>query len=195
MHTYDVDLFEFVARPTKGSLLVAAPQLTDPNFHRSVIFMVQHSPQGALGLIVNRPTEEEGFDRLEPWLRELSEPAVIFAGGPVQTDALIAIGSVDPDLSSELISPIIGGLSSLDVSQPPDELLEGLRSLRIFRGYAGWGPGQLEDELEEGSWLVLTVQADDVFTTHPQGLWRNVLRRTGGRKALLADAPDDLSWN
>ena len=108
-----------------------------------------------------------------------------FSAGIANAEQAIAEGFVSLD----------NGLGTVDLSQLPGELSEGLNGLRLFRGYAGWGPGQLDAELDEGAWLVLPAEPDDVFCAHPQGLWRNVLRRSGGRTSLLADAPDDLSWN
>ena len=195
MHNYDVDSVYNATHSTRGRLLLATPLLDDPNFHRAVIYMLQHSHDGAFGLVLNRPTEEDHVGGLEPWFRELSQPAVIFSGGPVAADTLIALGTLDPGLVSESVSPIDGSLASIDLSRSPDDVVNDLRHLRLFRGYSGWGTGQLEAELDEGSWLILPTDQLDIFSAHPQGLWRNILRRSGGSKAILADAPDDLSWN
>ncbi len=183
---------------TKGLLLAAAPLLDEPTFHRTVIYMLEHNEDGALGLVINRPTEEDRLPGLDPWMYELSQPQVVFAGGPVQSNTLIGVATlfetgeqVDPDAFVRLTN----GLGTVDLNQLPSEIGGGLHGLRLFRGYAGWGPGQLEGELEEGAWLVVRADSADIFSAHPQGLWRNVLRRTGGRTSLLADAPDDLSWN
>lgn len=202
-----VDLGDFSLASTKGSLLIAVPLLDDHNFHRTVVYMLQHSNEGALGLIINRPTNEDVISGLRPWMEELSEPRVVFEGGPVQANTLIAIGQVvgpsdtdivadpaDPDELASGFALLDQGLGTIDLSQLPSEVC-GLQNLRIFRGYSGWAPGQLDDEISEGSWLALACEATDLFTPNPQGLWRNVLRRSGGREALLADAPDDLAWN
>ncbi len=204
-----MDLGGIAPQSTKGSLLVAVPLLDDPNFHRTVIYMLQHTEEGALGLILNRPTEEDRIAGLDSWLDELSHPQVVFDGGPVQANTLIAVGSLtmptapsignaigdDGDDVADGFAPLDHGLGTVDLSQLPGEIAESLQNLRVFRGYSGWGPGQLEDEISEGSWLAITCDAADLFTPNPLGLWRNVLRRVGGREALLADAPDDLSWN
>ena len=183
---------------TKGCLLAAAPLLDEPTFHRTVVYMLEHNEDGALGLVINRPTEEDRVPGLDPWMYELSQPQVVFAGGPVQSTTLIGVATlfetgerVDPDAFVRLSN----GLGTVDLNQLPSEIGGGLHGLRLFRGYAGWGPGQLDDELEEGAWLVVRADSADLFSAHPQALWRNVLRRTGGRTSLLADAPDDLSWN
>ena len=193
-----VDFGDIPLHSTKGSLLVAVPLLDDPNFHRTVVYMLQHTDEGALGLILNRPTEEDEVPGLDPWMEELSHPQVVFDGGPVQADTLIAVASLttpEDDDDSDGIARLDHGLGTVDLSQLPGEIADGLQSLRVFRGYSGWGPGQLEAEMDEGSWIALDCDAADLFTPNPLGLWRNVLRRSGGREALLADAPDDLSWN
>jgi len=190
-----VDLGDLNARSTKGSLLVAAPLLDGPTFHRTVIYMLQHNEDGALGVVLNRPTDEDHLPGLDPWMYELSHPQVVFEGGPVQANTLIAVASIELAAESEGYAPLDDGLATVDLARLPSEIAEGLAHLRVFRGYSGWGAGQLDDELEEGAWLVLSCDTSDVFCSNPQDLWRNVLRRNGGRKALLADAPDDLSWN
>lgn len=195
MQNVPVDLRGTSVPSTKGSLLVAAPLMDEPTFRRTVIYMLQHDDDGALGLVINRPTDEDELPGLAPWMFELSQPQVVFEGGPVQSNTLIGVASVTADAASEAFVHIDGELGTVDLGHLPSEIVEGLQGLRLFRGYAGWGPGQLDEELDEGAWLVLPCETDDVFSAHPQGLWRNVLRRTGGRVALLADAPDELSWN
>jgi putative transcriptional regulator len=180
---------------TRGSLLVAVPLLDEPTFHRTVIYMLQHSEEGALGLVINRPTNEEHIRGLDQWMHHLSHPQVIFEGGPVMPNTLIAIAAMAFSSDNEGCAPLDHGLCTVDLTLMPDELVEGLTALRVFRGYSGWGAGQLEEELEEGSWLVMPHRSGDVFARHPHQIWRDVLRRSGGPKALLADAPDELSWN
>lgn len=198
-----VDPAELIRQSTKGSLLAAVPLLGDPNFHRTVVYMLEHSDDGALGLVLNRPTHEHQIAGLQAWMDELSDPQVIFDGGPVQADTLIAIASRSlpagtsdgAELLGEGFSPLGHGLGTVDLTRRPGEIVDGIKTLRVFRGYSGWGPGQLEMELNEGSWLALASDPGDLFTPNPLGLWRNVMRRSGGRAALLADAPHDLSWN
>lgn len=191
----DVELGGTSELTTKGSLLVAVPLMDEPTFHRTVIYMLQHDDDGALGLVINRPTEEDELPGLDPWMYELSQPQVVFEGGPVQSNTLIGVAAITTTTASEAFVHIDGELGTVDLGQLPSEIAEGIQELRLFRGYSGWGPGQLDSELDEGAWLVLHAEPDDIFSAHPQGLWRNVLRRAGGRVALLADAPDDLSWN
>ena len=96
---------------------------------------------------------------------------------------------------SDELSPVSGRVASADLTSDPTLIAGMVDSVRIFRGYAGWGAGQLEGEIEAGSWLVLDAETDDVFAARPDELWRHVLRRQGGRLAWLATAPDDLSSN
>jgi putative transcriptional regulator len=176
---------------------VATPPLEDPNFDRSVVYMLEHHERGALGVIINRPTPELLGPPLERWLDLLAQPAAIFAGGPVETDALVALAHTpipvgDPESTLSLVTPEV---MSADLSSDPLLLTDLVRTVRVFRGYAGWGPGQLESEIETGAWLVVDSATDDLFGDSPEGLWREVLRRQPGRLAWLANAPDDLQAN
>ena len=183
--------------PTKGRLLVATPPLDDPNFDRTVIFVLEHHDEGALGVVLNRPTEEELGEPLDRWEDLQASPAQVFAGGPVETDALIALALANSPLDepSEDLSPVVGRVASADLTADPAFVAGRVSAVRVFRGYAGWGPGQLEGEIMAGAWLVFDAEPDDVFATQPTQLWRTVLRRQGGRLGWLANAPDDLSAN
>jgi putative transcriptional regulator len=183
--------------PTKGRLLVATPPLDDPNFDRVVIYVLEHRDDGALGVIINRPTDQELTEPLDRWSDLQSEPASVFLGGPVEPDALIALAFANRpvDEPTDELSPVSGHLASADLTTDPAFLRGVVESVRVFRGYAGWGAGQLEGEIEDGSWLVLDAEPHDVFDAEPDELWRSVIRRQGGRLAWLAEAPDDLSSN
>ena len=185
------------AAPTKGRLLIATPPLEDPNFDRTVIYVLEHHDEGALGVVLNRPSPEELGDPLAGWADLQSDPSLIFVGGPVEPDALIALARVRAPLDEdeEHLAPLGGDLASADLAADPASVLTSISALRVFRGYSGWGPGQLEGEIEAGAWLVLDPDPNDLFTPEPDELWRDVLRRQPGRLAWLADAPDDLSWN
>ncbi len=189
--------------PTRGRLLVATPMLDDPNFDRSVVYMVEHHDEGALGLVLNRPSGEELVDPLEGWVTAQSAPSRVFSGGPVEPDALIALarlehrvtaGSAD-DEDTNYLAPLTGDIASADLAADPALVIGRINALRVFRGYAGWEPGQLEAEIESGSWIVVDSESSDVFTNDPEDLWRRVLRRQPGRLGWLAEAPDDLAWN
>ncbi len=181
---------------TRGRLLVATPPLDDPNFDRSVVFVLEHDDAGALGVVLNRVSDEPVPDALDRWQDRLTEPSMIFEGGPVETQALIGLGRRQPgDRSDEdhelALTPTI---SSVDLSADP-LLIVGLISVRVFQGYSGWGSGQLDAEIAAGGWMVLDASDDDVFTTSPGDLWRTVLGRQPGRLSWIAAAPDDLSLN
>jgi len=183
--------------PTKGRLLVATPPLEDPNFDRTVVYVLEHHDQGALGVIINRPIGEALGEPLDRWTDLQPRPASVFLGGPVEPDALIALARTKRPLTeaTDELAPVAGTIASADLTADPAFVAASVSAVRVFRGYAGWGPGQLESEIEAGAWLVIDAEPDDVFDTEPGDLWRQVLRRQSGRLAWLADAPDDLSMN
>lgn len=182
---------------TKGRLLVATPPLDDPNFDRTVVYMLEHHDEGALGVVINRPTDESLGEPLDRWDDLQAAPGAVFHGGPVEPDALIALAFAKEPVTeaNDELSPVSGQVASADLTTDPALVAPLINSVRVFRGYAGWGPGQLEGEIEAGAWLVLDAEPVDVFAHDPDQLWRTVLRRQGGRLAWLADAPDDLSAN
>ncbi|MGD9998655.1 MAG: YqgE/AlgH family protein [Ilumatobacteraceae bacterium] len=199
---------------TRGRLLVATPPLGDPNFDRSVVYVLEHSSAGAVGLILNRTGTVSGqFDPatlhdvpmalddvdatlavLEAWQPLLAPPRRMFVGGPVGDDSLIAVAS-GVGRSSETWGALTGSIGTVDLTVAPDEAAEQIERVRIFRGYAGWAPGQLDAEVDAGAWMVFDATDDDVFTPRPDQLWRDVVRRQGGSLAWIADAPDDIAAN
>lgn len=183
--------------PTKGRLLVATPALDDPNFERTVIFMIEHHDDGAIGLVLNRPSSESLDGPLDAWIDAQSSPPTIFRGGPVELDALIALARTKAPVSDDRdgLAPLTGTIASADLAGDPALVTGTISDLRVFRGYAGWGSGQLDVEIQSGSWLVLDSDPADVFTATPDRLWRAVLGRQPGRLSWLAGAPDDLNWN
>ncbi len=181
-------------RLTTGRLLVATPPLDDPNFDRTVVYMLDHRATGAVGVVLNHPTDEGEIDGLEAWTGWMSPPAVVFSGGPVETDALIAL-SIGSGRVDGAWGELIRDIGTVDLALSPEEVAHSFDQLRIYRGYAGWGPGQLDAEIDMGAWMVFEAEAGDVFTLDPDELWRVVLRRQGGRTAWIANAPDDLSAN
>ena len=197
-HNDDVDADETPDTPfpgsCKGKLLVATPPLEDPNFDRTVVYVLEHHDEGAVGVVLNRPSGLPMPDQLERWSAFLSEPAELFTGGPVEMDALIALARLEGPAEGAW-SPVVGDLGSVDLAHDPVVVADRVRRLRVFRGYSGWGPFQLDAELTDGAWIVVPAERPDVFTARPDLLWRAVLRRQGGRLAWLADAPDDLSSN
>lgn len=178
-----------------GRLLVATPELEDPNFQQSVVLLLAHGDDGSLGVVVNRPGELPVTEVLPALVRAVSEPATMFAGGPVQPDGVIGLGRVGPERTDEAVdslNPIIPGLGVVDLDQDPDVLAGELDELRLFAGHAGWTPGQLDSELEQGGWFVVDAKPGDVFSAEPEELWTRVLRRQGG---LFTTATVDPSSN
>jgi putative transcriptional regulator len=176
----------------QGHLLIAGPGLTDPNFWRTVVLVGEHSDEGALGIVLNR-SSDTSVEEAVPELAVLAEGmGAVHVGGPVQPSAVVVLADfAEPDDAGALVLDSVGFLPS-DVE--PESLGE-LRRARVYVGYAGWGPGQLDDELEEGSWIVEPAVPDDVFTNDPEGLWSAVLRRKGGPFSVLAAMPPDPSLN
>jgi putative transcriptional regulator len=172
-----------------GSLLVASPLLLDPNFARTVVLMLQHDAEGSVGVVLNRPSDEPVERHLPEWAIRLEDPPVVFVGGPVEP--AVAIGVIRADRPAEPTA--LNGVGLIDLGEDPAAGAAG--PIRVFSGYSGWGPGQIETELAEGAWLVLEAMTGDVFTADPDDLWRAVLRRQGGRVAMLATYPVDPSLN
>jgi putative transcriptional regulator len=168
-----------------GKLLIASPSMSD-YFHRTVIAVVEHSDQGAFGLVLNRPSETTVGDA-SPELAELiGDEHVLHVGGPVQPNAVTAIGEhADPDDATKLI---VGAIGMVDLDLAPE-----LLRVRVFAGYAGWSAGQLDGELEQEAWIVDDIHPDDAFGDGD--LWATVLERKGGEFSLLARMPPDPSVN
>ena len=180
----------------RGSLLVATPALTEPTFARTVILLLEHaSTEGALGVVVNRPTSAPLGDVVPAVEALATEPRVLFDGGPVSPTTAIGLGAVvngaEPDGWSLVVPPLV----TVDLDHDPALLGASLRALRVFAGYAGWSPGQLEGEIAEGSWYVVDALPDDPFAPDPGRLRVDVLRRQGWPLAAAAHSPDDPSVN
>ena len=177
-------------------LLVAVPAMLDPNFFRTVVFMVEHNAEGALGIVLNRPSETDLGDVLPEWRAFASEPPVAFVGGPVQQqEALIGLARVAHVEDSSSWQPLLGRVGTVDLGAEPDAVHSDLEAVRVFAGYAGWGPEQLESELAQGGWFVVDAEPDDLLVARPEELWRRVLRRQGGDLAMAANQPVDPTTN
>jgi len=187
--------------PKAGRLLVATPLLGDPNFRRTVVLIVEHEEiQGTLGVVLNRPTTVEVSQVLDQWTDLTSEPSVVFRGGPVAPSSALALALIpgaDEPIGWRALdgAPALARLGLLDLDTPPKLLGPVITSMRVYAGYAGWSPGQLEAEIDEGAWYVLSAQPGDVFVPEPELLWRQVLRRQDGDLAFLATYPDDPAMN
>ncbi len=164
---------------TAGHLLIATPNLGDPNFDMTIVYMLEHNDEGALGVVVNRPTETPVGTHLPELESFLSPPDVFFIGGPVSPDHVIGVGR-DRD-----------AITMIDLVGLADGTVAAPDGLRLFAGYSGWSPMQLEGELAGGSWFVVDAFDGDVFGPNPTELWREVLRRQGGRIGRLSLYPDN----
>jgi putative transcriptional regulator len=178
---------------TRGQLLIAGPNLQDPNFWRTVVLIVEHSDEGALGLVLNRPSESKVSDAV-PQLAELVEDgADVLVGGPVAQSAVIVLAEFDDPHTAAMIA--FDNVGVLGGDTPHDEIGMGVRQARIFAGHSGWGPGQLDGELERGDWILEPARYSDAFAAEPGELWSDVLSRKGGSYALIARMPSDPSMN
>ena len=179
-----------------GMLLVATPALLDPNFIDTVVLLLDVDDQGALGVVLNRPSGVRVSEVLEGWGDVVAEPDVLFQGGPVSIQGALAVATLRTEEDVPVgFREVDGRLGLVDLDTPL-ELLEGsLEGLRIFAGYAGWGAQQLDGEIEEGSWYVVPAQLPDVFRVDPSELWRDVLRRQPGELAWHSTRPFDPDLN
>lgn len=182
--------------PLQGKLVVAKPSLEDPNFARTVVFLLAHGDQGALGLVLNRPTITPLSSPLPEWEDLASGPAVVFVGGPV-SEGTICLARVQPEVAvpTNGYLPLQGALGTVDLEADPAFVAPWVQNLRIFAGYAGWAPGQLEDELADGAWWLLEPEEADIFDPQPSLLWKRVLRRQGGDFLLVSAYPPDPTLN
>ncbi|MFE3248906.1 YqgE/AlgH family protein [Streptomyces sp. NPDC059209] len=178
-----------------GRLLVATPALADPNFDRAVVLLLDHDEEGSLGVVLNRPTPVDVGDILESWGGLAGDPGVVFQGGPVSLDSALGLAVIPGDEGPIGWRRVHGAIGLVDLETPPELLARALGSLRIFAGYAGWGPGQLQNELTEGAWYVVESEPGDVSSPRPENLWRAVLRRQRSELAMVATYPDDPSLN
>ena len=175
-----------------GHLLVAAPALQDPNFRRAVVLLIEHESEGAVGVVLNRPSEHDAEAALPELAPILGEGERLHEGGPVQVEAVIALAEYEEPAEAQTIVGPVGVLTGdVDVAELP----RLVRRARVFLGYAGWGPGQLETELGEEAWFVEPARPGDVFDASPEDLWRRVLERKGGAFRLVARMPEDPTLN
>jgi putative transcriptional regulator len=177
----------------RGKLLVASPALVDPNFARSVVLITEHSDDGAMGIVLDRPSEAI-VGEVVPQLADVAgAEAPIYVGGPVQPTALVILAEFsDPEAAAWIVVADVGfAAAGVDTSELSDVVRRG----RVYAGYSGWGAGQLEAELEEGSWIVEPPIPKELFPDEPETLWNDVLARKGGQYALVARMPADPSLN
>ena len=195
--------------PRSGSLLVANPLLPDPNFDRTVVLLIAHNEEGALGLVLNRPSRMEVAEPLPQWEHLAAEPAVLFLGGPVRHEAVICLARNEPGTPVDTSPPsdgtdvgdddeledgwkeVVPGVATIDLDQDPGSVADRVRQVRMFAGYAGWSAGQLEAEIATGAWWTVDAEAGDAFTLEPGDLWERVLRRQSFPLAYVSWYPED----
>ena len=186
----DVDMSDSL----RGKLILASPVLQDPNFVRTVVLIAEHNEDGAMGLVLNRPatsTVAEAVPDLA-WLTGGDEP--VYVGGPVAETAVIVLAEfLRPELAGALVEDDLGFIGN---EADDAERLDGAVSrARVFAGHAGWGPGQLEAELDEPAWVIVDAETDDPFEDDPDELWRTAVHRGGGAISLMENMPFDPGLN
>ena len=175
----------------RGKLLVSSPALVDPNFRKTVVLIAHHDEEGAMGLVLSRPSTVAAVDAVPALAGIAGTDDPVYVGGPVQPEAFMVLAEFD-DIG-QAAAPIMNGLGFMPADAEPEEL--AIRRLRLFAGYSGWGGGQLEAELDEDSWIVVEAIADDAFADDPDELWRGVLQRQGGAFSLMENMPFDPGLN
>jgi putative transcriptional regulator len=178
----------------RGKLLVAAPVLKDPNFDRAVVLIAEHTDDGAMGLVLNRPSEAAVSDAV-PDLTWVADPDdAVYVGGPVAPNGVIVLAEWDdPTKAVVMIDDDLGFVPG--DAEDTDALAAAIRHARVYAGHAGWGPGQLEDEIGEDAWIVEAPLREELFSDEPDNLWSAVLRRKGREFALLSTMPPNPSLN
>jgi putative transcriptional regulator len=180
---------------TTGKLLIAEPMLGDPNFDRTVVLVIEHSEEGALGLVLNRPTEIPVAEALPSWAELATEPAVLHVGGPVEERSGWCLARARRPETLEPFVPVLGDLGLVDLSEDPLSLRDELSHVRLYAGYSGWGGGQLDGELALGGWFVVDPEPSDPFHDDGPDLWRRVLARQPGNLSTISLVPPDPSVN
>ncbi len=177
----------------RGQLLIAGPSLIDPNFWRTVVLVIEHSDEGALGLVLNRVSETTVGEAV-PQIQELVDlDDLLSIGGPVQPSSVIVLAEFEDPTDAALIA--FDDVGVLGTGSSPEKPVAGVRAARAFVGHAGWGPGQLDGELERGDWILERARVRDAFGADTTTLWSQVLTRKGGSYALVARMPADPSMN
>lgn len=183
-----------VFQSLKGKLLLDGGKLMGSFFNRTVVLICQHDLEGAFGLVLNRATPNKVKDAIVADLPDSFKEQSLFIGGPVQTNALSFLHT-DIFLAQANVMPNLNLDHSLDALVELGDSFSPTQKVKIFAGYAGWSPGQLDDEMRRKAWLVHPASLDLIFSPEPAELWRQVLRNKGNRYHLLAESPEDPSLN
>jgi putative AlgH/UPF0301 family transcriptional regulator len=179
-----------------GSLLVARPSLADPTFAGTVVYVLDHSDTGTLGVVLGRPSAVEIRDVLPGWYDLAVEPGVFHVGGPCETDTALCLALTEAAVPAEGLRRVADSVHLVDLDAEPSRLADSLPGLRVFAGYAGWSPGQLAAEIAEGAWACVPGRPEDVVSrVAGPDLWRAVMARQTGRLAVLSTAPADPTAN
>ncbi len=179
-----------------GKVLIAGPSLQDPNFQRTVIVMCEHTEEGALGIVYNRPSPITVSEAMPALVTSSLAGSRLFLGGPVQTDSLFVIHDDENAGGEELSSGVFFGGDPQLLGALIAHLGQGRGiHVRIFAGYSGWGAGQLEFEMSQGAWIVAPLDPEQVLVAEGEDGWRQALVDLGGRYAVLAQAPIDPRLN
>ena len=180
-----------------GWLLVATPSLLDPNFERAVVLILDLDENGALGVVLNRPSTVPVAEILPDWADVTGTPGVLFQGGPVSTDSALAVAALPPGDEEEPMGfrRLYDHIGIVDLDAPTEIVGPALSGMRVFAGYAGWGEQQLAEEISTDSWYVVPSEASDVFGNDPRNLWMRVLRRQPGELAWVSTRPLDPTMN
>ncbi|ADG80787.1 YqgE/AlgH family protein [Tsukamurella paurometabola] len=181
-----------------GTLLVSSPELYEPTFRRTVVYLIEHNESGSLGVVLNRPSESAVHGVLPQWHELAAKPKAVFVGGPVNQSAALCLGVVKAGQDVNGIrglQPVAGRVVLVDLDSDVEMMDELLDGVRVFAGYSGWGMGQLDDELERDDWIPCGSLHTDVLAPPRVDLWGKVLRRQGFPTSLLATHPVDVSVN
>lgn len=183
-----------VPKLLKGQLLLDGGELGGSFFQRTVVLICTHDAEGAFGLVLNRSSGNKLGDMIVADLPEQLRDQPLYVGGPVQLSALSYLHS-DEFLPEASVMPNLDLGHSLDTLMELGESYSTTKKVRTFAGYAGWSPGQLEDEMKRNAWITHPASLDLVFNSNPDNLWRTILRQKGPKYRLVADMPDDVSRN
>ena len=185
-----------MAEISAGMLLLASPELLDPNFVDAVVLILDADDDGAMGVVLNRPSPVPVISVLAEWGDIVAEPEVLFRGGPVSPEGALAVALLrQRGTSPPGLRPVTDRLAIVDLEGEATDIDDAVDGVRIFAGYAGWGAGQLEGEVEGGDWYVVPSRPPDAFQADPSDLWREVMRRQPGELAWHANRPADPELN